>query len=285
MFDFFVSLSRIAVPVFVISTMFNVGLTQKLADILECLQRWHFFVRMVIANFILAPLLMFVILYNTPFEPPLKAGLLLLSLCAGAPFLIKLTQTSKHDLALGATTMMLLMVITVIYAPLVLPLILSDITVDAWAIARSLLLQMLLPIAVGMLAVQFLPDLSVRVQPWVAKLGNYTLYLVLAATLIGYFPNMMEIIGTGAIVASLGFIAAAFGIGYVMGGETDQFQDIGGLGTAQRNTAACLIIATQNFEAPNVLVIITLANTLGIVMLLVIAKAISRDNKVSVEMV
>jgi bile acid:Na+ symporter, BASS family len=285
MFEFFVSLSHIAVPIFVISTMLNVGLTQQLSNILKCLQKWHFFVRLLIANFILAPLLMFVILYHTPFEPPIKAGLLLFSLCAGAPFLIKLTQTSQHDLALGATAMMLLMVATVIYVPLVLPLILSDITVDAWAIARALLLQMLLPIAVGMLAVQFLPALARRVQPWIAKVGNYTLYLVLATTLIGYFPNMMEIIGTGAIVASLGFIAAAFGIGYVMGGETDQLQDIGGLGTAQRNTAACLIIATQNFRDPNVLVIITLANTLGIVMLLLIATTISRDNKVSTELV
>lgn len=285
MFEFFVSLSRIVVPVFVISTMLNVGLTQKPADILECFQRWHFFVRMLIANFVLAPLLMFVILYHTPFAPPLKAGLLLFSLCAGAPFLIKLTQTSLHDIALGAATMMLLMVFTVIYVPLVLPLILSGITVDAWAIARSLLLQMLLPIAVGMLAIQFLPDLSRTIQPWIAKVGHYTLYLMLASTLIGYLPNMLEIIGTGAIVASLGFIAAAFGIGYVMGGETDQLQDIGGLGTAQRNTAACMIIATQSFSDPNVLVIITLANTLGIVMLLLIATAISRDNKVRMEMV
>lgn len=250
MFEFFVSLSRIAVPIFVVSTMLNVGLTQRLADIFGCLRRWHFFVRMLIANFILAPLLMFVILNYTPFEPPIKAGLLLFSLCAGAPFLIKLTQTSQHDLALGATTMMLLMVITVIYVPLVLPLILSGITVDAWAIARSLLLQMLLPIAVGMLAVYFLPNLSARVQPLVAKVGNYTLYLVLAATLIGYFPNMTEIIGTGAIVASLGFIAAAFGEGYVMGGDSDHLQDVAGLGTAQRNTAACMIIATQNFSDP-----------------------------------
>jgi BASS family bile acid:Na+ symporter len=54
------------------------------------------------------------------------------------------------------------------------------------------------------------------------------------------------------------------------------------LGTAQRNTAAGLIIATQNFDDPNVLVMLTLANTLGIVMLLLIARALSRDNKVDI---
>jgi bile acid:Na+ symporter, BASS family len=53
------------------------------------------------------------------------------------------------------------------------------------------------------------------------------------------------------------------------------------LGTAQRNTAAGVVVAIQNFgEYPNVLMIMTLANMLGIVMLLFIAKRMSRDNEV-----
>ena len=60
---------------------------------------------------------------------------------------------------------------------------------------------------------------------------------------------------------------------------------MGGLGTAQRNTAAGIIIAVQNFRDPNVLVMLTLANMLGIVMLLFVAKALSRDNKVRLETV
>ena len=61
---------------------------------------------------------------------------------------------------------------------------------------------------------------------------------------------------------------------------------MGGLGTAQRNTAAGVIIATQNFsDHPNVLVMITLANTLGIVMLLFIAKRLSRDHRITTQTV
>ena len=46
-----------------------------------------------------------------------------------------------------------------------------------------------------------------------------------------------------------------------------------------------IIIAVQNFRDPNVLVMLTLANMLGIVMLLFVAKALSRDNKVRLETV
>jgi BASS family bile acid:Na+ symporter len=188
--------------------------------------------------------------------------------------------------ALGAAVMMLLMVVTVVYTPIVLPLVLSGISVDAWMVAKTLLLQLLLPIAVGMLAVQFLLDFAKKAQPWVGWLGNIAMYVLVAATLIGYSPNMIAIIGTGAILAGLAFVAAAFGIGYLAGAGKDHLEDVGGLGTAQRNTAAGVIIATQNFsDHPNVLVMITLANTLGILMLLLIAKRLSRDHKITTQTV
>src|SRR5688572_1746832 len=136
--------------------------------------------------------------YFAPFEPALKAGLLVFSLCAGAPFLIKLTQTAEQELSLGAAVMMLLMVATVAYVPVVLPWILSGLTVDAWAIARTLGLQMLLPIIVGMVAVQLLPAFTHKIQPWVGWTGNITLYVLIGATLIGYGSNMLSIVGTGA---------------------------------------------------------------------------------------
>jgi len=285
MFEFFRSAVQIVAPIYVISTMLNVGLTQKLSSITEHLNNYSFVLKMLLANFVLAPLFMIVALYFAPFDPALKGGLLIFSLCAGAPFLIKLTQTAKHDVALGAAVMMLLMVVTVVYTPIVLPMILSGISVDGWAIARTLLLQMLLPIATGMLIVQFLTVFAKKVQPWIGWLSNITLYVLVAATLIGYFPNMISIIGTGAILVGLAFVAAAFGIGYLAGAGKDHLEDVGGLGTAQRNTAAGVIIAVQNFSNPNVLVMLTLANTLGIVMLLFVAKALSRDNKVETETV
>jgi BASS family bile acid:Na+ symporter len=123
------------------------------------------------------------------------------------------------------------------------------------------------------------------VQPWVGWLGNIALCTLVGSTLIGYLPNMVGIIGTGAILVGLVFVAAAFGMGYMMGAGKDHLQDVGGLATAQRNTAAGVIIAVQNFTDPNVLVMLTLANMLGIVMLLLIAKVLSRDNKVDIETV
>ena len=285
MFEFLRTTVQYIAPVFVIATMLNVGLTQKLSAIAAHLKNWPFVLKMLAANFIFAPLLMIVALYFAPFDPQLKAGLLIFSLGAGAPFLIKLTQTAEHDLSLGAAVMMVLMVVTVGYMPTVLPRVLSGVSVDALAIAKALLLQMLLPIGVGMLFTLLLPTLAKKAQPWIGQIGNLAMYAMVVATLIGYFPNLLNIIGTGAFLVGLVFVAAAFGLGYLAGWGKDHLEDIGGLGTAQRNTAAGVIVAIQNFKDPNVFVMLTLANILGIVMLLFLAKALSRDNKVKIETV
>lgn len=283
MFQFLRTSIQFIAPVFVICTMLNVGLTQKPSAIAAHLKNWPFVLKMLAANFIFAPLLMIGALYLAPFNPALKAGLLIFGLGAGAPFLIKLTQTAEHDLALGAAVMIMLMIVTVIYVPLVLPLVLSGVSVNALAIARALLLQMLLPIGVGMLAAQLLPGLSKKLQPLVGGVGNIALYALLVATLVGYFPNLVQIIGTGAFLVGLVFVAAAFGLGYLAGSGKDHLEDVGGLGTAQRNTAAGVIIAIQNFSDPNVFVMLTLANIVGIVMLLILARFLSRDNQVKLK--
>lgn len=282
MVEFLRSAIQFIAPVFIISTMLNVGLTQRLSDIAQHLKNWPFVLKMLLANFVFAPLLMIVALHFAPFDPALKAGLLIFSLGAGAPLLIKLTQTAEHEVALGAAVMMLLTVVTVVYMPIVLPMVLSGVSVDAVAVAKSLLMQLLLPIVAGMLLAQFVPGVVKKVQPWVGKLGSIALYALIVVTLVGYYPNLLDIVGKGAFLVGLAFVGAAFGLGYLAGAGKDHLEDIGGLGTAQRNTAAGVIIALENFSNPNVLVMLTLANMLGIVMLLLIAKALSRDNRVTV---
>ena len=282
MFELFTKIAGIVLPFFVFLTMFNVGLTQQLRDIVTYLKDKQFGIRMLVANFILAPLLMWGMLQLFPIDPFLRLGLAIFSICAGAPFLIKLTHQSEHDLALGASTMITLVLATVVIVPLLLPLIIPQIGINGGLIAWTLIKQLILPILLGLLLAKVLPGFVKRIQPWVAKIGNGTLYVMIIATLVGYFPALKEVMGQGAILIGVVFVLGAFGIGYLLGGRNDKdhLQDVGALATAQKNTAAGMLIAAQNFsDHPEVLVTITIANTLGIVLLLVLAKILSKDNK------
>src|SRR5439155_13722436 len=70
-------------------------------------------------------------------DQPLGIALLLLGAAAGAPFLPKLAGIAKGNLAFAVGLMVLLMVLTVAYMPLVLPLLLEGVSVDPMKIARS----------------------------------------------------------------------------------------------------------------------------------------------------
>jgi len=111
---------------------------------------------------------------------------------------------------------------------------------------------------------------------WVARIGNPGLYVVLGATIIGYWPEIRDLLGAGSIAGGLVVLLLAFFVGSLFGDGQNHLQDVGGLGTAQRNTAATMIIASDIFTNPTAFVIASVVNTLGIVMLMVIARLLSR---------
>lgn len=281
MYEFFQTLGSWGVTVFVVTSMLNVGLTQRPTRLFQHLSNTAFLGRMLLLNLIVVPALMIAATDLVDIETEYAAGLLLFSLSAGAPFLIKLTSISASELALGASVLLVLMVATVITLPITLPLVLEGVEVDAFEIAQALLLKMFLPLAIGMALLQLVEPLVAAVQPWVARISNIALYVLIAAIIIGYLPSMKDAdlwqaIGVGAVVLVL-----ALFLGWTMGDGHDHLQDVGGLSTAQRGTSAAMIVAQGNFEDPAVLVVITLLNTFGVVMLIVAAKSMSKENSFS----
>ncbi|KAA9340546.1 bile acid:sodium symporter [Adhaeribacter soli] len=172
MFEVLITISATLLPVFVFLTMFNVGLTQDVSDIMYYLGDQKFALLMLVANFVLTPLLMWVILSFFPIDPYLRIGLAIFSLCAGAPFLIKLTQEADHEVALGASTMIKLVLGTIVIVPLVLPRLISEIEIDGFKIAWTLVKQLIFPLLLGLLFARFLPRITGVLQPWVAKIGS-----------------------------------------------------------------------------------------------------------------
>lgn len=271
------------VPIFVVSIMLNVGLTQRPTRFLGHLRNGRFLARMLLANLVVVPALMVLATTVVELEPIYRAGLIVFGLAAGAPFLIALTKQSENDISLAATVMTVLIVGTVIVMPIALPLLLEGVTVDARGIIGNLLLQMILPMVVGMLLLQFFESFAAVIQPWVARIGQWALYAMMAAMIVGYLDRMADRELWKAILTGLVVIVVALLVGYAMGGGRVDLNEVGGLATAQRNTAAAMIVAAQNFSDPRVVVVVTLVNGFGILILLGAAKTMSRDTYLLIE--
>lgn len=235
---------------------------------------------MLVANLVLVPSVMVTAVHLIDLQPIYAAGLLIFGLAAGAPFLIALSKESQADIALAATVMTVLIVGTVILLPVLLPRLLEGATVNVVAIVRQLLLLMILPMIIGMLVRQFLPALVTVIQPWVARISSVALYGLLVAMIVGYLEQMTDPELWKALVTGLVVLAIAFFIGYMMGDGRNHLKRVGGLATAQRNTAAAMVVASSSFVDPGAVVVVTLLNSFGIVGLLAIAKSWGRDAEV-----
>ena len=97
----------------------------------------------------------------------------------------------------------------------------------------------------------------------------------------GAFPFLGASPLTGAYLAWAGLVVLALFLGWTMGDGLDDLQEVGGLATAQRGTAAALIVAQDNFDDPRVLVVITLLTVFGVVVLIIAAKLLSREDSFS----
>ncbi len=244
------TLASLAVLVFVLSNMFSMGLSLTMGQIVEPLKNMRLVILVLVANFVLVPALAYLITIVFSLEESLTIGLILLSTAAGAPFLPKLAQVAKGNTAFSVGLMVLLMVVTIIYLPLVLPLLLGDVDVSPWEIARSLIVMMLIPLAIGLFIRARYEETATSIRPTFGMASNIAILVLMVLGLVLNFDSMIALVGTFGILAGILFVIISLVIGYLSGSGSDGgIKSVIGLGTAQRNIAAALVVAAQNFDS------------------------------------
>jgi len=268
--------TSVAMLVFVLSSMVAMGLNLTVGQIIAPLRNARLVVLSLLVNFVLMPLGALALAGLLRLDRPMGVGLLLLGSAAGAPFLPKLAQIAKGNLAFGVGLMVLLMVVTVGYLPLVLPSLLPGVSVNPAKIARSLFLLMLLPLA-GALAVKaYFADVAARTKPLFDRLSNLGLIVLMLLITTGNVNNVLAVFGTGGILAGLLFIAIGFVTGWLLGGPDLSTRRVLALGTAQRNIAAALVVGSQSFSDPKVVVMVVVVAIVSLLILMPLSRVLGK---------
>ena len=263
--------------VFVVASMLAMGLGLTVGQIVAPLRNPVRVVSALIANFVLVPLLAFAIVKARGLDQPLANGLIVLATAAGAPFLPKLVQGAKGDVAFGVGLMVLLMITTIVYMPLVLPLLLPGVSVDAWAIAQSLIVVMLVPLAIGLSAKALWPEDAAGWQPMFAKASSLAILVLLVVGIGLNVANILALIGSRGLIALLVFALGSMAIGLVLGGREPAGRSVMLLGTTMRNVSAALVVAAGNFAGTATVPFILVGAILLLLITLPTAKALGRQ--------
>jgi len=268
--------ASISVVAFVVGSMLSMGLSLTVRQVSEPLRNAKLVVLVLAANFILAPAVAMLLRGLIPLGEGHGIGLILLSTAVGAPFLPKLAQTAKAAIALSVGLMVLLMVATVIYIPLVLPLLLPGVTVNPLDIARPLVVLMLIPLGIGLFIRARYADAGARMRPIFAQISNAALVILFVTMVLLNWRALVDALSNGVFVTTALFIVTSFAIGFLVGGRDTGARAVTGLGTAQRNISASLVVASQNFADPGVLVVVLVGGILMLSSLMPLAAALGR---------
>jgi BASS family bile acid:Na+ symporter len=265
-------LFNLSVVLFVIATMLSMGLALNLSQIIDPLKKPLLVADVIVTNFLLIPLATLALVSLLPVDEGTRIGLIILSLSAGAPFIPKLAEIAEGDTALATAVMLLLMVATVVILPIGLPMMLGgDIQVDSLSIAKSLVVMMIIPLALGLWIKVKKEDFALLWQGRMVKLSNIALLVIIVLLTILNGKDILEIMGYGLLAVVL-FMLISLVVGYLAGGKFYHKRVVSSLSAGQRNISAGLVVAAQNFDNPEVTVIIIATSIVGLIILLFAAK-------------
>jgi BASS family bile acid:Na+ symporter len=131
---------------------------------------------------------------------------------------------------------------------------------------------MIIPLAIGLFIKSKSENISLSLQAITAKLSSFGLLLGLVVRLIVHFSEITVLLTNGVIFVCAIFIVFSFTVGYLLGGPGIDTQRVLGVGTAQRNFAAALLIGTSNFDDPNVISVIMVTSLLMMVSVVILGK-------------
>lgn len=276
MSEILAQIANVAIIAFVLSSMVALGLSLTFAQIVEPLTNLRLVGLGLVANFVVAPAAAWAVAQLIGLDDAMTLGLVLLGTAAGAPFLPKLAQLAKGDVAYSVGLMVLLMVVTVAYIPVVLVPLVEGVEVSAWDVARPLVFGMLVPLAVALL-VRSRYEASAGLAPHLNQVSTVSLALALVVALWLGLPDLLDAIGTGAFIAVLVFMAICLAAGYLLGGSDPSQRWVTAFGTTQRNVSAALLIATTSFAGqPEVLIIVMVGAVLMAAVLLPLAAELGK---------
>jgi BASS family bile acid:Na+ symporter len=260
--------------------MLSMGMSFLPKQFLEPLQDRSLILKSLAANFLVVPLLTYLILQIIPLEQGLAIGLVLMAAGAGSPFMLKLVQVTRADMAFAVGLMLILSLVTLIYLPVMLSFLLPGVYINHLSIATSLLVLIVLPLVAGTILKARYSGLAESLKPVLTGISNLFIILVVVIYLFLNYQDFLAVFGTGALIAAVIFILASYFTGYLLGGPSPGTKMVLGLGTAIRNGSAALVVAVANFSAQyNVMAMIVVVYMLSLILMILVSVVMGKLKK------
>jgi bile acid:Na+ symporter, BASS family len=229
---------RVALVLFIAGSLLEMGLRVPLHDAWTALVDWRFTAATVLLAFVACPALAIALTWIVPLEQSHAAGLLLLAMAPGAPFLPAVAARAGGPPAYVAAFFVVATIGTVAYMPFAVPLLVGF-TADPWPIAKPLVVFIVLPLTAGAALQAAAPRTAGRLLPVVHGVATVAMVPVLVLVALSYWRDFLGTVGTYAIATQCVFLTITTGGAYVMSlGFPEGQRRVLALGLCTRNVGA-----------------------------------------------
>jgi BASS family bile acid:Na+ symporter len=243
-------LNSVFLVVMLWATSLGLGMQFTLQQILAPLKHVRLMGLAVLLNVVVVPLLAWGLTTALPMNPGYATGILLVGFASAAPASLKLAQIGRGDLPYAVSLVVLLSVLNIaalpFWAALLMP---SGVRINPLQVASTLLINVLLPLFIGLLIKARYEAQAREWAPPLNKLSTLALLLVFVSSIVVDFSTLLSLIGSFAILAAILLVLLAFVLGYFLGGADQASRRTTGLVTGSRAVGPALLIATQAFPA------------------------------------
>lgn len=232
-------------------TVFGYGLQATTEDVLFVVRRPLVLARSLIAMFLIMPIVAVAITATLDFHPAVEIALVALAISPIPPLLprrqVKGGGRASYAIGLMATAGL----ISIGFIPPALYVIgrffNQPFEIGPGAVARLVLLTVLVPLAAGMVFRAVASSLADRMSKPMALIAITLLAVCALAIIIGALPAITALIGNGTILVIAAFVIIGLVVGHLLGGQNRDEQVVLAIATSARHPAIALVIAGATY--------------------------------------
>ncbi|MFC6614253.1 bile acid:sodium symporter family protein [Halopenitus salinus] len=248
---------EIVTTVFVLSTMFSMGLKLSVTQLFGALRDRQLLSKSLVVNLVAVPVVAYLLIRMVPVGPAYATGFLLLAVSPGAPFGPKFAEMSDSDIAFASGLMAILCLLSVVTIPISLVVLApGDVVVDPVAIGRMVLEIQIVPLLAGLGLSYLYPAFGDRMYAPIQRLSDISFVGLIVLLVVVYSGELRSLIGTEMLAISAVAVGLSLALGYLFGGPVRERREVLATTTAARNAAIALFIATAGFSNPDVLTVV-----------------------------
>jgi BASS family bile acid:Na+ symporter len=235
---------------FSVSNMAAMGLLARMPEVVAVSKNKKTLALILVWGWVLGPALAYLIAWVLPLSEPYVIGLLLYSLAPCAPFIPVMMGRARGDVNFAAALIPIVAVATVVFMPLMAPLMIKGLTISALDLAKVLLIYILIPLALGAAVRHYADTVATKITPAANVIAKITTVVIVLNFAGLYGREMLATAGSLGLLSMTIFIIVIGWITYRFGFGLKQDQrSVMSLGMLTRNGSVVLIAA---FAIPNV---------------------------------